>query len=102
MIAAGQLRAGPHRAMTERRNGPSGAAPHRPPTGLFKNELLADRLVMRRVGVWSGLALLSLIGAILLARSPVAARSTALNEAHVVISSQARQLERLISQNDSE
>lgn len=88
--------------MTERPNRPSGAAPHRPRTGLFKSERPTDKALLWRVGTWGGVALASLIGAILLARSPIAARHTALNDAHVVIAAQARQLQHLIQQNDSE
>ena len=69
---------------------------------MFKDERPTDRTVLWRVSAWSGIALISLTGAILLARSPVAARHTALNDAHVVIAAQARQLQHLIQQNDSE
>lgn len=88
--------------MTEPRNRPSGDAPHRPRSGLFKSERPTDKAVLWRAGTWGGIALVSLVGAIFLARSPVAARHTALNDAHVVIAAQARQLQHLIQQNDSE
>lgn len=88
--------------MTERRNRPSGASPHRPPSGVFKSERPTDTAVLWRVGAWSGIALVSLVGAMMIARSPVAARHAALNDANAVITAQARQLQHLIQQNDSE
>jgi hypothetical protein len=86
--------------MTDRQDRPPKAA--LPRLRLFANERTGDKMLLWRVGAWGGLAVVTLIIAIVVARSPVAARHDALTNANAVITIQAKQLQQAIRQGDLE
>lgn len=69
---------------------------------LFASERTSDRALLWRLGTWSGVAVVTLIIAVVVARSPIAARHGALTEANAIIAVQARQLQQAIRQGDLE
>lgn len=86
--------------MTDRQDRPPKVAP--PRLRLFASERTGDQALLWRLGAWGGIAVAALIIAIVVARSPVAARHGALTEANAVIAVQARQLQQAIRQGDLE